>query len=487
MRFINFLAPFIFGLVGILSFAPFSIKFLIFISYSYLIYILITDQKNTLFKIFLWGIGHWGFGMSWIIVSVYYYGETSIALTSLIYILLVCILSIVFTCPIIFIKKLLNLINIKNNLYKTILISSFFMLSELSRYYLLNGVPWLIPGNIYLDTITQDIYSILGVSGASILIYLISSNLVIFYKRIRVFYIIIILLVISIIPSYKSEDVSDGIKVSIVQPSSDPFLKYKTNYYYDIEQNLFDLIQTTSEDSKLIVLPEAELPYTQDNSRFDSFINNMPQSKKIVMGLWDIEDNKLYNSIFSLESGEMYKKIHLVPFGEYIPFIESLRGLISFFNLPMSNVSQGNKNQNNIHILSDIKVATPICFDITFQETIRKMNKNSLLMINISNDTWFGDSIGPHHHLEITRIRSIENNRWTIRSTNDGFSAFISNKGTIVSFLEKGESNILESNVLLIKENSFFNKIGYLFAYIFTFLFITLYLLMLIWTKFIKK
>ena len=109
MRFINFLAPFIFGLVGILSFAPFSIKFLIFISYSYLIYILISDQKNDLFKIFIWGIGHWGFGMSWIIVSVYYYGETTIALTFLIYVLLVCILSIVFTCPIILIKKLLNL------------------------------------------------------------------------------------------------------------------------------------------------------------------------------------------------------------------------------------------------------------------------------------------------------------------------------------------------------------------------------------------
>ena len=183
MRFINFLAPFIFGLVGILSFAPFSIKFLIFISYSYLIYILISDQKNDLFKIFIWGIGHWGFGMSWIIVSVYYYGETAIALTFLIYVLLVCILSIVFTCPIILIKKLLNLINIKNNIYKTILISSFLMLSELSRYYLLNGVPWLIPGNIYLDTVTQNIYPLLGVSGASILIYLISSSLVIFFKQ----------------------------------------------------------------------------------------------------------------------------------------------------------------------------------------------------------------------------------------------------------------------------------------------------------------
>ena len=116
MRFINFLAPFIFGLVGILSFAPFSIKFLIFISYSYLIYILISDQKNDLFKIFIWGIGHWGFGMSWIIVSVYYYGETTIALSALIYILLIMILALVFTYPLILINKLLLKLK-KNYIY----------------------------------------------------------------------------------------------------------------------------------------------------------------------------------------------------------------------------------------------------------------------------------------------------------------------------------------------------------------------------------
>ena len=142
----------------------------------------------------------------------------------------------------------------------------FLMLSELSRYYLLNGVPWLIPGNIYLDTVTQNIYPLLGVSGASILIYLISSNLVIFYKQTRVFYIIIFLLVISIVPSHKIENVSDGIKVSIIQPSSDPFLKYKTDYYYEIEQNLLNLIQKTAKDTQLIVLPEAELPYALDLS-----------------------------------------------------------------------------------------------------------------------------------------------------------------------------------------------------------------------------
>ena len=105
-------------------------------------------------------------------------------------------------------------------------------------------------------------------------------------------------------------------------------------------------------------------------------------------------------------------------------------------------------------------------------------------MINISNDTWFGSSIGPYQHLEIARIRSIENNRWTIRATNDGYSAIISNKGTIVSYIEKGVSSILEGEVKLINLVSFYNKAGYLFAYIFTFFIIALYLISLIWKKY---
>ena len=91
-------------------------------------------------------------------------------------------------------------------------------------------------------------------------------------------------------------------------------------------------------------------------------------------------------------------------------------------------------------------------------------------MINISNDTWFGNSIGPYQHLSITRIRSIENNRWSIRSTNDGISALISNNGTIVTKLEKGVSGVLEGKVGLVKENSLYNMYGYLVTYFFCFI-----------------
>ena len=482
MKLNQVLVPFFFGLLGILSFAPFSIKFTIFISYAYLINLILSSKKNSFLKVFSWGFGHWGFGMSWVIVSVYYYGETSIALSLLIYILLIIILSIVFTSPLTLIKPLINYVNISNKYLKILLISALFSVSELTRYYLLNGVPWLIPGNIYLDTISQNIYPIFGVSALSIMIYILCAGYAVNLKK-KAQYFLLGLVLISIFPENKTATVQDGVLVSIIQPSSDPFLKYEDNYSYKIESNLDALINKTSKESQLIVIPEAELPYVLNSKRFKSFIENTQKSNKIIMGAWNYDENKLYNAIYSSKYTETYKKKHLVPFGEYIPFFERLRGIIKFFDLPMSNVSKGSNNQKNLNILNNVKVSTPICFDIAFSNTIRKMNKSSLLMINISNDTWFGNSIGPYQHLNLARIRSIENNRWTIRSTNDGISAIISNNGTIVNYLEKGVSDILEDRVSLISNRSFYNKIGYLFIYLFIIMTSLILTIKYIWKK----
>ena len=218
-----------------------------------------------------------------------------------------------------------------------------------------------------------------------------------------------------------------------------------------------------------------------------SFIDKIPNSDKLVMGAWDFNENSIFNTIYSIKTMESYKKTHLVPFGEYIPFIKNLRGIIDFFDLPMSNVSHGANNQRNIMINKGISIASPICFDIAFSNTVRKMNKSSFLMINVSNDTWFGDSIGPYHHLSIARIRSIENNRWTIRATNDGISAIINNKGTIVDKLDKGVSGILESKIKLIDSNSIYNKFGYLFTYIYSFIILFATFSNYLWQRFISK
>jgi len=486
MKILNFIIPALFGLIGIFAFAPFSIKFLIFISYGYLIRLLISNNNGVFWKVFCWGLGHWGLGMSWIIVSVYYYGETTIAMSSIIYILLVVILTLIFTSPLLILKSALSFTKINNNFFSVLFISSIFTISEFSRYFFLNGVPWLIPGNIFLDTISQNIYPSFGVTAASFFIYFICA-LFIVYSNNKIFYVSAAILVISLLPFSPADETKDGIKVSIVQPASDPFLKYDDNYYLKIEDNLNKLIDTVSKDSELVVLPEAELPYSQNSIRFIDFLKNTEISEKIILGAWKYDDAKLYNAIYSPRYNESYKKIHLVPFGEYIPFIEGLRGIINFFDLPMSNVSHGSQLQENIRILDNIPISSPICFDIAFPNTVRKMNKSSLLMINVSNDTWFGNSIGPYHHLSIARVRSIENNRYTIRATNDGISAIISNKGTIVTLLDKGKSGILEGNVKLIKNSTFYSRNGHLFFIILSFIIVLIPFLKIIWKKALRS
>ena len=486
MKILNFIIPALFGLIGIFAFAPFSIKFLIFISYGYLIRLLISNNNGVFWKVFCWGLGHWGLGMSWIIVSVYYYGETTIAMSSIIYILLVVILTLIFTSPLLILKSALSFTKINNNFFSVLFISSIFTISEFSRYFFLNGVPWLIPGNIFLDTISQNIYPIFGVTAASFFIYFICA-LFIVYSNNKISYVSAAILIISLLPFSPADEIKDGIKVSIVQPASDPFLKYEDNYYLKIEDNLNKLIDTVSKDSELVVLPEAELPYSQNSIRFIDFLKNTEISEKIILGVWKYEDAKLYNAIYSPRYNEAYKKIHLVPFGEYIPFIEGLRGIINFFDLPMSNVSHGSQLQENIRILDNIPISSPICFDIAFPNTVRKMNKSSLLLINVSNDTWFGNSIGPYHHLSIARVRSIENNRYTIRATNDGISAIISNKGTIVTLLDKGKSGILEGNVKLIKNSTFYSRNGHLFFIILSFIIVLIPFLKIIWKKALRS
>ena len=452
MQIKRYLTPFIFGLIGILSFAPFSIKPLIFLSYAYLINGLLRNNKDSFNKLLYWSIGHWGFGMSWLIVSVYYYGNTNIAVSLLIFLLLIAILTLVFSAPLLLLK--INLFNnlTYRNFYTILYVSSIFILNEWSMYSLLNGVPWLIPGVIFLDTISQSLFPILGVAGGSYIIYIASTILGLSWKKNKKISAItlgvIFLLLIPI--SDEPIDKNTPLNISIIQPSTNPFLKYENSYKEKIENNLIRLSEEIDNNADLVIFPEAELPYAFESREFSLFRDKLVNSKTIISGSWHFEGSKLFNSMVNLKTNQVYNKQHLVPFGEYIPFIPSLRGLIDFFDMPMSNVSHGKDSQANIdftHNRQKYNISPLICYDIAFGNTVRKSNQRSNFIINISNDTWFGNSIGPYHHLYIARVRALENNKWIIRATNDGFSAVISNKGTIVSLLDKGVSGVLNSSI----------------------------------------
>jgi apolipoprotein N-acyltransferase len=154
-------------------------------------------------------------------------------------------------------------------------------------------------------------------------------------------------------------------------------------------------------------------------------------------------------------------KRHLVIFGEYVPFEPFLRGLIDFFNMPMSSVNPGNSNQP-LFKFNESNILGLICFDIAFPLSFIKEIKATGFIVNISNDTWFGDSYGPYQHLQIVRARALEANKWVARGTSDGISAIIDNKGTIVEILPKGISGVIKAKIFSIENDSFFYEIGYL-------------------------
>ena len=463
----QYFAAFLFGLIGIFAFAPFSIKPLILVSYAYLIRSILYKNTHTLKKLISWAIGHWGFGMSWLIVSVYYYGETSILISFVIFILLTLFLTLCFGLPLIALKYRLFSGKEGSKHLKILSISSALILFELSRYYLLNGVPWLIPGTVFLDTPLHSIYSFVGVTGGSFIVYLIATSIAIFWEHRYKIFFGSFLLFIPMVDKYEKTEFD--FNVSIIQPSSDPFQKYNIGYKSHIENNILDLLKATSLESQMIVLPEAELPYSLNSNSFKQFINKInKKDKEIIMGAWNIDDKTLFNSLINVNTKEIYNKRHLVPFGEYIPFTSSLRGLIDFFDMPMSNVTHGSRVQDNIQISSieGVKFSPLICFDIAFGNSVRKSNISSNFIINVSNDTWFGKSMGPYQHLAITRVRAIENNKWIIRSTNDGISAIITNNGTIVDKIDKNISGVINSGINFTYKRSIYNIFGHYIPFI---------------------
>jgi apolipoprotein N-acyltransferase len=134
----------------------------------------------------------------------------------------------------------------------------------------------------------------------------------------------------------------------------------------------------------------------------------------------------------------LYHKQKLVPFGEYIPLEQAIRGLLPFFDLPMSSFKQGDKKQALLKVEKDEKlflIAPFICYEIVYPEFVADMAKNSDLLITISNDAWFGDSLGPKQHMAIAQMRALETQRYLLRSTNTGITALVNHKGEIVKQL----------------------------------------------------
>ncbi len=191
----------------------------------------------------------------------------------------------------------------------------------------------------------------------------------------------------------------------------------------------------------------------------------------------DKKSDKYFNSLVitnnKFEILQKYNKKKLVPFGEFLPF-ETFLNKLGFKKITEGNFSFSNGAEQKNILIDNLNILPLICYEIIFTELIQQGSKNTNLIINISEDGWFGESIGPHQHFAKAIFRSIEANSFLARSANKGISAIINNKGEIIKKLNTNEAGNIEIDIPIIK-TKYKNKNDLIFfALLFTYLVIFL-------------
>jgi len=216
-----------------------------------------------------------------------------------------------------------------------------------------------------------------------------------------------------------------------------------------------DLTLQRGEAADLVVWPETAIPilreYAEDylagldsyaRTRHMALITGVPLRQHNERG-----EPRYYNGITVAGEGTgTYLKQKLVPFGEYVPLQEVLRGLIAFFDLPMSDFATGPAGQPPLEARG-WRIAPYICYEVVYPEFAAGLAAHSELLLTISNDAWFGSSIGPLQHLQMAQMRALEAGRWMIRTTNNGVTALIDPFGRVTRRLPQFQRAVLRGEV----------------------------------------
>ncbi len=424
--------------------------------------------KHFFISAWIFGLGYFGVGVSWVYVSIYYFGSTPLPLAVILTAIFVTFIALFFALPF----YLLRFITPKLRLL--IGIPLLWVFSEWIRTWILTGFPWLFIGYSHTDTILAGwapIGGILLLSLFSVITSVVLTNF--FIKRNKHAYIIGLCVTGLWLGGYGLTSIEwtrainqDKIQVGVVQPNIPQDLRWHQEYQHIIKERLHSLSEPLWDKNDWIIWPEGALPHLYHRSL--DFIDHTRQLAKqsnttVISGTLYDRPNDLpnepsadnpnqrplyFNSIIGIgDSSGIYHKQRLVPFGEYVPLENWIRGLIDFFDLPFSVITSGKPNQTKMQI-GAYTLANAICYEIAYSSLVAEQVDNTHVLLTVSNDAWFGDSIGPKQHFQMARMRAIEVGRYVIRGTNNGISAIIAPDGTVEKQAPSFVMTALEGEVI---------------------------------------
>ena len=391
----------------------------------------------------LFSFAKFAVGVSWIYVSINRFGGTPAPLAVFMVALFAGFLAIFPALVFALRQRLLG------QTLAWLTLPVFWFLYEFLRGNFLTGFPWLFAGDAHLHSWLAGWAPIIGSYGISVLLVLSVTLLLEVWQR-RCYALLAGLLVWpagALLQPLEWTHITGSLNVSAVQGNIPQNLKWRPEMmdptigiYYD---------QTSQHwDSDLILWPETAVTKLLDQFRpamNEIAAEALEHNTTVITGIayryprGHELAGEFHNSIVAFGAGAgIYHKQQLVPFGEFVPFEQQIRGLIPFFDLEMSSFRHGPADQPLLKAAKGedtFLVAPFICYEIAYPQLVSRMAQQADFLVTVSNDAWFGDSLGPKQHMALAQMRALETGRWLLRATNTGITALVDHKGRLLERL----------------------------------------------------
>ncbi len=444
------------GGTGVLAFAPFGFFPLNWLALAGLFGLLCAEADESrrhgasLTAAFSFGL--FLAGVSWVYVSLSVFGGLSMPLAGLATVLFCALLASVAAPAGACFVRLAPV----GPLRRVFLFAGLWTLSEWTRGWLLTGFPWLAAGYSQVPPSPLAGYApLFGVFGVSLASALSGALMHEVFRRCispptcngRIFPswcpalpLLVIGLLFGVGEYLSSQQwtqaVGNKVSVALLQGNVAQEMKWRPERFVDSLQTYYRLAEENP--ARLTVMPETALPAFLDQVP-GAYLDALRQlalrrQGDLLFGIAVADDRRYVNAAVSLgASGEQrYDKVHLVPFGEFVP--PGFAWFMALINIPLADFTPGPPRQEPLRLAGQ-RVGVNICYEDAFGEEIINALPTATLLVNLSNVAWFGDSLAPAQHLQIAQMRALESGRVMLRATNTGMTAIVDADGRLQAVL----------------------------------------------------
>ncbi|MDH3688899.1 MAG: apolipoprotein N-acyltransferase [Gammaproteobacteria bacterium] len=443
------------GLVTPLAFAPFGL-FPLGVLAPALLFVCWIDvtPARAMLRGFLFGLGMFGFGVSWVYVSLHNFGNMPPVLAS------VAVAG--FTVLLAGIPALAGLLQgllcrDQVVVQSVLVIPAVWVLMEWVRSWLLTGFPWMSLGYSQVGYPLGAAAPWIGVYGVGLAVAVSAGAVALLLRSPRRYGAPCALILIGLWALFGSAGRVDWVEpegkelsVALIQGNVPLEDKWDQARRPEILSRYVEM-SAPYVDADLIVWPESAAPYYVDelSEGFWDTLNRHPAD--YILGVLErvsIDSNLVYyNSVVATTDRErFYRKHHLVPFGEYLPWKPLFGWIIAYLDIPMADFSPWDNEQTRL-MAAGQPIGITICYEDAFTDEVLRSLPDATMLVNVSEDGWFGDSLAPHQRLQIARMRALETGRPMLRAANTGISAVIDHRGQVVVASAQFETMVLEGDV----------------------------------------